>query len=132
MNSSLIPLLALAPYAAVAFGLAATLVLFLSLKAEMHRTARRERRRLDEVLARLDEAQTGSADARTPEPVLVPVSGTAGLNVNRRVHAMRLLRKGEDTSHIAAALGIPRREVELLVRVQNFVGNQARAATSSD
>lgn len=131
MNSSLIPLLALAPYAAVALGLAATLILFLSLKAEMHRTTRRERRRLDEALARLEEAQSTAESARVSIPVVVPVSGPSGINVSRRVHAMRLLRKGEDSSHIAAALGIPRSEVELLLRVQTFVADrQAAVATA--
>lgn len=128
MNSDLIPLLALAPYAAVALGLVATLTLFLSLKAEMHRTARRERRHLDETLARLEDAE-----CREREPVFVPVSGPAGINVSRRVHAMRLLRKGEDVSHVAAALGVPRREVELLIRVQGFVsGSQVKAAAGAE
>jgi hypothetical protein len=110
-------------------GLGVTLILFLSLKAEMHQSARRERRRIDEALARLDEAKA-TAD---PEPIFVPAPGPTSINVNRRVHALRLLRKGEDLSHIAAALGIPRTEVELLVRVQNFVSDrQAAAAATSD
>ena len=130
MNLDLLPLLALAPYAAVALGLTVTLVLFLSLKADMHRTAKRERLRIDAVLARLQEAHP----VAEREPVLVPASGVTGLNLHRRVHALRLLRKGEDLSHIAAALGIPRHEVELLVRVQNFVGERqvSVAAATSD
>jgi hypothetical protein len=33
---------------------------------------------------------------------------------------MRMLRRGQDLAHIAAALGVPRKEVELLIRVQGM------------
>jgi hypothetical protein len=113
MPTTLIPYLALIPYAAVALGLIVTLALFLSVKMELQRNARRERRRVDEMLDRLQEA------APTPvETVFVPVPLQPGFNINRRVHAGRLLRKGEDVGHVAAALGVPRAEVELLARVQ--------------
>jgi hypothetical protein len=113
MPPTLIPYLALIPYAAVAAGLILTLALFLSVKVELHRSARRERRRVDEMLDRLKEAAPA-----TPEAVFVPVPLQPGFNINRRVHAGRLLRKGEDVAHIAAVLGVPRAEVELLARVQ--------------
>jgi hypothetical protein len=115
------------PYAAVAFGIAATLVLFVSLKLEMQRTARRERKRVDVMLARLDEASTGGSD-----PVFVPVSLPAHFHRNRRVQAARLLRKGEDTAHVAAALGMPRAEVELLARVMSLGHPAAAVATAGD
>ena len=38
---------------------------------------------------------------------------------------MRLLRRGEDVGHIAAALGVLRAEVELLVRVQQMSTKRA-------
>ena len=124
MNLNLLPILALAPYAAVALGLAVTLVLFISLKAELHRTTRRERRRVDEALARLEEAQEVPAEAAPAAPV-------SGINLNRRVQALRLLRKGEDVSRIAAILGVPRSEVELLVRVQNYVNERQAAGAAA-
>lgn len=127
MNLDLLPLLALAPYAAVAIGLGITLLLFVSLKAEMHRAARRERLRVDAALARLQDAHPPAER----EPVFVPATGPTGINLHRRVHALRLLRKGEDLSHIAAVLGIPRREVELLVRVQSFVGDRSVSAAAA-
>lgn len=126
MNLDLLPLLALAPYAAVAVGLAVTLLLFLSVKADLHRTAKRERLRVDAALARLQDAHPSVER----EPVLVPASGVTGINLHRRVHALRLLRKGEDLSHIAAVLGISRKEVELLVRVQDFVGERQISAAA--
>ena len=43
---------------------------------------------------------------------------------------MRMLRRGEDVAHVAAALGVPRREVELLIRVQSM--GKARAVNAGD
>lgn len=111
MPLSTVPYLALVPYAAVAAGLLITLALFLSVKAELLRTARQEHRRYTDLLARLETA------AQPPEAVYVPVAVPPGVNLNRRIRVLRMLRKGEDAAHIAAALGIPRKEVDLLVRV---------------
>jgi len=126
MSPTLIPYLALLPYAAVALGLAATLALFISLKIEVQRNARRERKRLDDILGRLKEASSAPVEA-----VFVPVALQPGFNINRRVHAARLLRKGEDTSHIAAVLGVPRAEIELLARVQGMIAGKPAAAAAA-
>ncbi len=109
----------LIPYIAAALGIVAALVLFLSVKREVHKTAQRERRHVEDMLQRLEEA--GQPANSSPDPVFIPVAMRPGLNVTRRVHAMRMLRRGDDTAHIAAALGIPQREVELLIRVQGMV-----------
>lgn len=122
MPPSLIPYLALVPYAAIALGLIITLVLFLSVKIDMQRQSRRERKRVDDMLARLQDAAPVP-----PETVFVPVALQPGFNINRRVHASRLLRKGEDVGHVAAALGVPRAEVELLARVQQLTAAAAAA-----
>ena len=114
MTVTLIPYLALLPYAAVAGCLLATLLLFLSLKAEVQRAARRERQRVEERLARLEEA------ARPPEPVIVPVPAWTDLQLNRRAQIQRMLRRGDEPASIAAALAVPVQEVELLQRVQRF------------
>jgi uncharacterized protein (DUF2062 family) len=118
MPTHTIPYLALIPYAAVALGLIVTLVLFVSLKWELQRNARRERKRVDELLGRLEAAAAPASPGR--EPVFVPVSPRAGINLNRRIHVQRLLRKGDTPAHIAAALGIPRAEVDLLIRVHGL------------
>jgi hypothetical protein len=112
--SQLIPL---APYAASAAATGVALILFLSLKRDLARAARQERRRVD---ALLDNLRQPAAPPPLPpaETVYVPVVPRPGLNLNRRVHMLRMLRRGEDPARIAAALGVPRREVDLLVRVQ--------------
>lgn len=42
----------------------------------------------------------------------------AGLNLSKRSQALRMSRRGDPAGRIAAALGIPRREVDLLLKVQ--------------
>jgi hypothetical protein len=113
------------PYAAAIAGLIATLVLFVSVKREVHENARRERRNFEQLLA------ATPAPAPVPEPVYIPVQLRPGININRRVHALRMLRRGENVPHIAAALGVPRREVELLVRVAQLSRNTPRAADAA-
>jgi hypothetical protein len=81
--------------------------------AQARITRANNRADLDKVLAQLRE------EARTSRTAPEPVSLT-GMNLNKRTQAVRLLRRGEDVGHIAAALGIPRGEVELLVRVQQM------------
>jgi hypothetical protein len=74
--------------------------------AAMYAQARMNRSHFNKVLAQL---------AQSPEPI--PHSG---MNLNKRTQAVRLLRRGEDVGHVAAALGVPRGEVELLVRVRQM------------
>lgn len=103
-------------YALLAAGLIGALALFVSVKREIHVNAAKNRRRLEEMAARVSEFQQIQ-----PEPVYVPLPALrSGLNLNRRVQAMRMVRRNEDVSTIAAALGVTRKEVELLVRVQTI------------
>jgi hypothetical protein len=106
----------LLPYLLIAAGLFATLGLFMTLKHEIRRQAQREKKQIEEIMVRLDQTSRVAEPAVQEIPVPAPLR--AGLNLNRRVHAMRMLRRGEDVSHVAAALGVPRKEVELLIRVQ--------------
>jgi hypothetical protein len=120
------------PYLLIAAGLFSTLALFMTLKREIRGQAQRQKTRIEEMVVRLNEAE------RSPEPFaqeefvrFVPAPLRAGLNLNKRVHAMRMLRRGEDISHIAAALGVPRKEVELLIRVHS-IGKVRAAGAGSD
>jgi hypothetical protein len=119
-------LIPLVPYLLVAAGSISSLAMFLTLKREIRRLVFRQKLRTEEMLARLDEAERAAQTLVAEEPRFVPAPLRAGLNLNNRVHAMRMLRRGESMSHVAAALGVPRREVELLVRVQSM--GKARAA----
>ncbi len=110
-------------------GLMASIALFISLKYEVRVQARKDQARLDAMLKRLEEAER-PAPVPDPEPeVAEPIFALrSGLNMNKRVQAVRLLRRGEDIGHVAAALGVTRREVELLVRVQKISAQRASAA----
>jgi hypothetical protein len=103
------------PYILLIAGLSASLVIFVSMKREMRTSAVRTRKRIEEIARRLEEVQ-----ARGPEPVYVPGIARSGLNIGKRVQAMRMVRRNESMSHISAALGVPQKEVELLIRVQKM------------
>ena len=109
MNSSLLPLMLFW------LGLAAILGLFLKLQSEMKAQARFNDQRYETVLAQLRNLEPAAPEAN-------PTSGmpASGMNLSKRSQAVRLLRRGEDVGHIAAALGLPRGEVELLIRVQQM------------
>lgn len=108
-------LLTLLPFALIALGLAAAAILFLSMKRQVQAQDRRNRARLEQVLEQL----------KRPEPAPEIGAVRSGMNLNKRVQALRLHRRGEDIGHIAAALGVPRREVELLIRVQQLSAKRA-------
>jgi hypothetical protein len=117
-------LMQLVPYVLIAAGLLSTLALFMTIKRDILRHARGQKKRIEEMVVRLNEAECPPEQ----EPMAVPAPLRAGLNLNKRIHAMRMLRRGEDISHIAAALGVPRKEVELLIRVQAM--GKARVANA--
>ena len=128
-------LMPLLPYLLTTAGLLSSLALFFTLKLDVRRHAQRYKARIEEMMARIDTAEHDAEHAprfisqeSAPEPamILVPAQPRAGLNLNKRVHAMRMLRRGEDVNHIAAALGVPRREVELMIRVSSLGKAPAR------
>ena len=87
-------LLSLIQLVLLALGMIGVLALFFSLKRELRRL---------------------SKPARLPLRTMRP-----GINIANRFEILRLARKGEDPGRISAALGIPRREVELLIRVHQI------------
>ncbi|MGD1090959.1 MAG: hypothetical protein ABSB35_03090 [Bryobacteraceae bacterium] len=109
----------LMPYALIALALIGSLGLFLSLKGELWTSARKQRRRVAQITQRLDEAWTSSQQPAIPL-LAAPQATRSSLNYNRRAQALRLARRGDDPSRIAAVLGMTRKEVELLLRVQTI------------
>jgi hypothetical protein len=69
---------------------------------------------VNQLRERLDEAE------RRSELSAGPVIPASGMNLNRRTHALRLFRRGERPEQIAATLGVPLGEVELLRKVQRI------------
>jgi hypothetical protein len=124
-NTAGVPYLLMA--LALAGALAGVLAMYFSLKREIAAYSKRNRR-VEAMLLRLKDAgaavatgtQRVGADTDAEAFVFAPAAPRSGMNLNRRVQALRLLRRGEDLGHIASALGVPRCEVELLVRVHRL------------
>jgi hypothetical protein len=115
----------LLPYAVGAVGLAAALALFLNMKRQIRAQTRRERRPPEPQPPAPPPVPVLATTPAEPELVYIPTPPRSGFNLNWRVQALRLLRRGEDAAHISAALGIPRCEVELLIRVQSMASRAA-------
>ena len=117
----------------VGFGLC--LYLFVTLKAELRRHERgraEDRRQVAELKGALGKASTALArlekDLREVEQqtgmLVPPVPARSGLNLSKRTQVLRLHRAGEDPTMIAASLGLPRGEVDLLIKVQHMLMKQ--------
>jgi len=61
-----------------------------------------------------------------PEPVALRPS----LNLNRRTQVIRMSRRGEASSTIAASLAMPRKEVELLLKVHGLTASSSIEKTA--
>ncbi len=110
----------------LALGLIGSLCLFLGAHRAIQRQARKHREAVDELAGRIAAASPAIIRARQePPPEAVSSrSSSSGprpmLNLNQRVQALRLLRRGQDIGHVSAVLGMTRKEIELLIRVQEL------------
>jgi hypothetical protein len=107
------------PFAEIAIGLALSLYLFISLKRDLRACETRSGKKLAALEADWDErwkelSQVSSLLVPPPPP-------RSGLNLTKRSQALERHRRGETPPEIAAALAIPRNEVELLVKVQRII-----------
>jgi hypothetical protein len=112
-----------AMYGALALSLIASLMLYLDVRIELAKERSRERNKKD-ASATLVQNLAGDLEAvresvRTLEvvPVAVPQPTGPGINLSKRVQALRMHRRGETVATIAAALQTPRNEIELLLKV---------------
>ncbi len=73
-------------------------------------------RRLEDLMLdaerRLEESEERSAQ------LVPPPTARSGLNLTKRTQAARMFRRGDQPEQIAAALSLPRNEVDLLLKVQ--------------
>lgn len=116
-------------YAFQAAGAIVLLLVFLALKRELHELRSRVTRldftiRLDAMNARLHEAEERVNTAGAPVPA------RRSVNLSKRSQVIRLSRRGEPIETIAATLGLPRREVELLLKVHQVSTAIAGGAAS--
>jgi hypothetical protein len=112
-------------YVLMALGLGSCLTLFVTLKREI-RAGRRRQEAFDAAIGQLS-AEIGELREKVLEnearaAVLVaPTPPRSGVNLSTRSQVLRMFRRGAANQQIAAALGVPEKEVELLLKVQRMV-----------
>lgn len=125
----------LSPYVLLVAGLALCLYLFISLKAEtgaLRRRALEDRKQsaalelsLAEARSAIQVLEAALRDVERQTGMLVPPEpARSGLNISKRTQVLRMHRTGQDVPGIAAALALPRAEVELLVKVHQIAVQQ--------
>ncbi len=112
-------------YTLLAMSLVLCLYLFVTLKCEIQ-DGRKRQATLEAALLRvragMGEVTTKLAETEERAALLVaPAPPRSGLNLSTRSQALRMWRRGDAPQQIAGALGIPEREVELLLKVQRLV-----------
>jgi hypothetical protein len=120
-------LIPLAPFLLIAINSVLCLFFFLCLEHEMRVLQLRWKRRqmaqesaTGELKAQMSGLTARVVDAEERAGVLVPPTPPrSGLNLNKRSQAIRMSRRGEQAEKIAASLNLPRREVELLLKVSS-------------
>jgi hypothetical protein len=94
------------------------------LHMNMHTLARQGRKQREHFEARLAEVLEATEQLRrereqAPQSPPAPAASQA-LNLNKRGQVLRMRRSGENPETIAAALSIPRNEVDLLLKVHQM------------
>ncbi|HEX4595435.1 MAG TPA: hypothetical protein VH157_14225 [Bryobacteraceae bacterium] len=121
----------LAPYALLAAGCIFGLFFLLSFEKEMYRLKSRlagrqagDNTSTRDLRAQLQQLHERLRDAEDRAGIpMAPPSPKASLNLNKRTQILRMSRRGERTENIAASLSLPRREVELLLKIHGLVLN---------
>jgi len=123
-------------YGALALSLILSLYLWVSARIEWRGQTRRDlgaRRRLEEELAaaraEVEQLRAGLGALevsmrefhRTSGALVAPTPPRSGINLSTRTQVLRRNRFGEPPAEIAAAVGVPRAEVDLLLKVNRIV-----------
>ena len=130
-------ILPLAPYVLIALNSILCLFFFLCLENEIRLLKRHITRpgkiqdsAAQDLKAKLEELSLRVHDAEERMGlVALPPTPKASFNLNKRTQVIRMSRRGEPTENIAASLSIPRKEVELLLKVHRLVLNGSPKAT---
>ncbi|HVX65067.1 MAG TPA: hypothetical protein VHA11_00620 [Bryobacteraceae bacterium] len=123
--------------ALMAAGLGACVYLFASFKHDLRTMEKRWIERLNTAQAdaehlRAELIETRDRLRQTEENaglLVAPQAALSGFNLGKRSQAIRMFRRGEKSEHIAAALRLPAREVELLLKVHRIVLNAPAGET---
>ena len=119
-------------YGVMGLGLSFCLYLFLMLKREirtLQKRAQARERALTEGLAAmravLDGVRGQVRDIQEQTGMLVaPAPAQSGLNLSKRGQVLQMHRRGQAPEQIAASLGLPLTEINLLIKVHQIVLQQ--------
>jgi len=101
------------------------------LKARLRGSAKMEPALSESLQTKLDDLAARVQDAESRAGIVVsPAPPKASLNLNKRTQVIRMSRRGEPAENIAASLSIPRREVELVLKVYGLILNSSNEITS--
>ena len=115
-------------YGLLALGLGCCLYLFYTLKLEIQVGRKRAVVRIEMLEDALQGLRAGMEDLReelqrlqVEPPGMAPY---ASINLTKRAQVLRLHRRGEAVPTIAGTLGLPQKEVELLLKVHRLMLEQ--------
>ena len=127
MNALAIPLAVLCALVLASVGLSLTVLYYAtSFSRAAAQQAKVLREQLESELhvirSGLDAVAAEVHDIELPPSIQVlPGIPRSGLNMGKRTQALRMHRRGEPSTQIAAALEVPVQEVELLLKVHRIV-----------
>ena len=115
----------LALYAVIALALSVCLAAFVTTKMEVCRLRRSADESANGLARKIEEVQFALTEIRSKPIEVVEEAPTAlirpSVNLTKRTQALRMRRRGESVESIAAALGAPRNEIELLLKVHEML-----------
>jgi len=119
------------PWVVLAAGLIVCIVLFLSIKVDLHRrpAGSAPGERIEQTVDSLNAAFQQIRE-RLDEPAPAPTvtwSGSPAVNLTRRGQVLRLFRRGDSPRQIASSLGMRKGEVDLIIKVHQMVLNRSNS-----
>ena len=119
-------------YGVVGLGLGFCLYLFVSLKCEIRALEKRGQaaettlaESIAEMRASLDVVRAELRELQEQTGMLVPPTpAKSGLNLSKRGQVLQMFRRGQAPEQIAASLGLPLTEIDLLIKVHQIVLEQ--------
>ncbi len=127
--------LTLIHYAVLLLTLGLSVALFLTVKRDLRVMETRQLRHSEQLRAKVEElageVETLRKELEVMEQKSDPAAAVARtLGPGTRIQALRMIKNGEASECIAATLGLPRNEVELLIKVQRLLSDPQPAPAS--
>jgi hypothetical protein len=124
----------LVQYVLLGAGLFLCLYLFFTLKLEIRAVETRLKAQatvltdaISAIRSTVDEIRAEIREVREQTGMLVaPTPAKSGLNLNKRGQVLQMYRRGQSPEQIAATLGLPLTEIDLLIKVHQIVLDQVK------